>query len=128
MISFSVDGLDEAEEMFGSVLNRTDIWGEVADEAIRRVRAATPTGYSGKLPTSVMAEATESGVTIGYSTGVETAGTRPRQKRKKGQKKNTRKWITVPSLESKFESVMSGFSAEFSVMMATTAEGENVTT
>lgn len=128
LISFAVDGLDEAEAMFDSVLNRLDVWGKVADEAIRRVRAVTPTGYSGKLPTSVLSERTESSVTIGYSTGVDTAGTRPRKKRKKGEKKNKRKWITVPSLESKFESVMDGFSAEFSVMMASTIEGENVTT
>lgn len=128
LISFSVEGLDEAEELFASVLARQNIWGEVSDAAASRVREATPTGYSGKLPTSVLAQYTDSNATIGYSTGVDTAGTRPRKKRKRGEKKNKRKWITVPSLESKFESVMDGFSAEFSVMMASTIEGENVTT
>lgn len=108
MISVEITGLDEAIEALQR-LPATMGLGAAFENAGQRMsailREATPPGYSRRLAESVMYEASEAGVTVGYESGVETAGdpsydsvTRPRTSGRSVLARRRREWVRPEDL------------------------------
>jgi hypothetical protein len=80
------------------------------------VRDATPAGYTGRLPDSVVYESSESGLTVGYEQGVATAGedkwdsvVRPRTR---GRSVIRRRWVRRDELPVILAEAVEGRSQE----------------
>jgi len=97
-----------------SSIDRTPVLDETADIFAARLRAATPSGYSGKLKDSVIYESSEEVAFVGYEKEVETAGnpaldsvTRPRTRGR-----SVLKWVSEDELEAVLEETFDAYSAE----------------
>jgi hypothetical protein len=125
LITIRIDGVDEVSKSIlsvpGKILTR-DVLDETSQEFSARLRAATPVGYSGKLPTSVIALSEDTMAEVGYEKGVDTAGNkkfdsalRPSRKGRSVLHSSTnkkRRWITVGDLESIAEEAFSAYEVE----------------
>jgi hypothetical protein len=88
MISVSVAGLDEtiaAVQRLPATMGLAAAFESAGQRMSAIVREATPPGYNRRLEDSVIYEADETGLRVGYESGVESAGnpdldsvTRPR--------------------------------------------------
>ena len=109
MISAKLVGLDDVIEKVRSLPSTIGVESAFGDagrrlEAILRER--TPPGYNRKLPDSVVFEQADDGFTVGYETGVETAGsdsvTRPRTSGRSVVARK-RRWVGADELETILE-------------------------
>lgn len=134
MISIEVTGLDEAISAIQRV--PSTIGMEAAFEAAGQrfssiLRETAPPGYNRKLADSVMYEASESGVTVGYESGVETAGnpdfdrvTRPRTNGRSVLARRRRQWVRPEDLAIVLEETSDAHSDEIlSVIERSIASG-----
>jgi len=131
LIGIRVEGLDEVVAAFSGVPKRLDpvaILTRVATQFENRLRAVTPLGWSGKLPASVISEVAGDTVRTGYEAGVETAGTKPRPRRAKGQHHQSvlhrTKWVRPAKLIGIFAEAFDAFSAEASSTIETELAAE----
>lgn len=103
MISVEIDGLDEAIQAvrdFPTTLGLAPAFEAAGQRFSAVLRESTPPGYSGKLADSVMYEASDDGVTVGYESGVEVSGnpdfdrvTRPRTVGRSVLARRGRQWV-----------------------------------
>jgi len=121
LITIEIEGIDEVVESLSVIQKRidtTEILSRVATSFENRLRAATPVGYSGKLPSSVLTEVDGAEIRTGYETGVETAGTKPRPRRRAGEKPSgetvlhRNKWVRPKRLVGIFWDSFEAFSGE----------------
>ena len=94
------------------------------------LREETPPGYNKKLRESVLYEADESGFSVGYETGVDTAGgqersvTRPRTSGRSVLARRGRRWVSVEELETVLEEAWDSRSDEIlSIIERSVASG-----
>jgi hypothetical protein len=112
-----VTGLNEviAElKKLPSSIDRALVLDETADIFAARLRAATPSGYSGKLKDSVIYESSEEVASVGYEQEVETAGNpaldsviRPRT-----QGRSVLKWVSSDELGTVLEETFDAYASE----------------
>lgn len=126
-----LDGLREVTDRLNelsSSLDKSKVLAGAAEIFAARLRAATPTGYSGRLQESVIYEVDESGAAfIGYESGVETAGNpaldsvirattsgesviRRSRFTKKGR--SVLRWVPVRELSTILEETLDSYSSE----------------
>lgn len=77
MITLTLSGLDETIDELRRLptsIDRVPAFTEVASEFAAILRAATPPGYSRRLPDSVIEQVDETSAVVGYDERVETAG------------------------------------------------------
>ena len=117
MNGLKVTGLNEviAElKKLPSSIDRALVLDETADIFAARLRAATPSGYSGKLKDSVIYESSEEVASVGYEQEVETAGNpaldsviRPRT-----QGRSVLKWVSSDELGTVLEETFDAYASE----------------
>lgn len=129
MIAIRLEGVDEASESVLAVAEKMGIGKAleaVAERFEDRLRAATPVGYSGNLPSSVMSLPEDDKITVGYEKGVEKAGPksvlRPEPPTRRSvlfsSQSKRKRWITAGELEVIMEDTAGPFSAEVLEMMS----------
>jgi hypothetical protein len=101
-------------EKLSSSIDRGPAMQEVAEIFAARLRAATPTGYSGRLKDSVIYEASDGEAFVGYEQEVETAGnpdldsvTRPRTKGR-----SVIRWVSADELGTVLEETFDAYATE----------------
>ena len=110
-------GLDDTLEALSeipSVIERSGLVAETAKKFEGRLRAATPTGYSGRLRESVLGEESDGKSLVGYDRAVETAGN-PRLDsvvRPETEGKSVLRWTHVGELEAVLQETVAAFSSE----------------
>jgi len=82
-----------------------------------RLREATPPGYSGRLPDSVIWETAGDSVLVGYESGVETGGNTSLEKIPR-RRRTVLTWVQEDELESVLLREFDAFRTESSVLMA----------
>lgn len=121
LITITVMGIDDIVDSMTAITDKIDtksVLSGVATLFENRLRSATPVGYSGKLPASVLTESSRVEVKSGYEVGVETAGTKPRPRRRAGERHHGKsvlhrnKWVRPRRLEGIFSSTFDAFSGE----------------
>lgn len=108
MISVTVSGLRETIDAIRSIptaVGRETLLAEAAEDFVPVLAEATPRGWSGKLPRSVLAQ----GGVVGYEAGVETAGNPSLD----GKRRRTR-WASVEQLETVLQDAIEDYISSFS--------------
>lgn len=108
MISVTVNGLKETIDAIRSVptsIDRETIFSDSAESFASVLAEATPKGWSGKLPKSVIFQ----GSVVGYEEGVETAGNRSLDGKRKGSR-----WASVEQLETVLQDAIGNYMTSFS--------------
>ena len=127
MITIRLEGVDEASESVLAVAEKMGIGKALESVAERfedRLRAATPVGYGGNLPSSVMSLPEDDKIAVGYEKGVEKAGPKsvlrpePPTRRSVLFSSQSKRWITAGELEVIMEDTAGPFSAEVLEMMS----------
>ena len=105
--------IKQIKSLPGSV-DRNEVLGEAADIFAARLRAATPTGYSGKLKDSVIYESSEEEALVGYEREVETAGNPDLDSviRPKTKGRSVLKWVSTDELGAVLEETFDAYASE----------------
>lgn len=97
-----------------SSIDRAPVLEEVSEIFAARLRAATPSGYSGRLKDSVIYESSKDVAFVGYEQEVETAGNpaldsviRPRTRGR-----SVLKWVSEDELEAVLEETFDAYATE----------------
>lgn len=129
MITIRLEGVDEVSESVLAIAEKMGIARSlkaVAERFEDRLRAATPVGFSGDLPSSVMSFPNDDAISVGYEKGVETAGPksvlRPEPPTRRSvlfsAQSKRKRWITAGELEVIMEETAESFSGEVLEMMS----------
>jgi len=125
LITIHLDGVGEASKSVLAVVSTIGIHESIRSVARTfedRLRAATPVGYSGDLPMSVVSVADDDRVVVGYEKGVQDSGRkdadsvlRPVRKGRSvlySQQSRRKRWITAGELETIMDETAEAYSAE----------------
>lgn len=103
-----------------TVIDRETVYDEVSQTFAARLRAATPTGYSGKLRDSVIYEVSEATAEVGYEQEVETAGNPDLDSvvRPQTRGRSVLRWVSVDELSAVLEETFDAYAPEGVTVMS----------
>lgn len=113
----TIVGVDEVVESVLAMPGRVDArptLGRAAEDFAARLRAATPIGYSGRLPASVLTDVQETSASVGFDVKVEDAGRPELDAKRKSvlfRDMGKRRWITAGELDDITGEALSAFVA-----------------
>jgi hypothetical protein len=122
-VSVKISGLREVIQEFKrlpTVIDRETVYDEVSQTFAARLRAATPTGYSGQLRDSVIYEVSEATAEVGYEQEVETAGNPDLDSvvRPQTRGRSVLRWVSVDELSAVLEETFDAYAPEGVTVMS----------